>query len=85
MQGEDICETTHRCEITPRRKALRIDFTGKNDGSETHVSALNLHRYHRQEIEQSGRAPDEICVSRRRTVEHRRGTLHEIFVYKSML
>jgi hypothetical protein len=51
MQGEDLCETMHRRGITPRRKALRVDFTEKNDGPELPVSALNLHRYPRIEIE----------------------------------
>jgi hypothetical protein len=82
MQGEDVGESGHRCEITLRRKALRIDLIGKNDRSAVPVSALNLHRYHRQEIGQAGCGE---CAYRRRTVEHRRGTLREIFVYKSML
>ena len=56
MQGEDIGEAIHRREITPRRKALRIDFIGKSDSSAVPVSALNLHSYHRQEMGQAGRA-----------------------------
>ena len=54
MQGEDIGEARHRREITTRRKALRIDFTGKSDSSAVPVSALNLHRSHRHEIGQGG-------------------------------